>query len=87
MTAILPTSSLMIYPFTYRTILNTSQKQNSTAEVESAFPKSIYALVLSITGMASKWINSVFEPGPPGNTASQKQGTPYAPKWRECVYM
>lgn len=78
---------LIFYPFTCRKTLNMSQKQNSTAEVQSAFPKSIYAQVLSITGMASTWINSVFEPGPPGNIASQKQGTPCAPSWRECAHM
>jgi len=82
MTAIVPASSLMFYPFTCQTTLNMSQKQNSTAEVQSAFPKSIYAQVLSITGMASKWINSAFEPGPPGNTASQKPRTPCAPNRR-----
>lgn len=76
MTAIVPTSPLTFHPFTCHTTLNMSQKQNATAEVQSAFPKSIYAQVLSVIGMATKCINSVLEPGPPGNTASQKQGSP-----------
>lgn len=69
----------MLYPFTCQTILNMSQKQNSTAQIRSAFHRSIYAQVLYINGTTPKWINSVFGPGLSGNMASQKRECPVLP--------
>lgn len=78
-TAIVLTFRLMLYPFTCQTTLNMSQKQNSTAQIQQAFHKSFCAQGLSISGATSKWINSVFEPGLPGNVASQNQEHPVLP--------
>lgn len=81
------TSHLQLYPFTCQTTLNMSQKQNSAAQIQFAFRKSIYAQVLSICSRTAKWVNSAFGPGLPGSTASQKQERPVLPTKGEDTHL
>lgn len=71
-TAIVLTSHLMLYPFTWQTTLSMSEEQNSTAQTWPILNKSIYTQVLSTSDKTTKLIDSVLGKWLPWNTESQK---------------